>query len=148
MTGETISILVPHLAKEEGYVPYAYQDHLGYWTIGIGRLIDRDKGGGITRNEAEYLLMNDINRRSEELLVRLPWIKSLDPVRQAVIIAMSFQLGVDGLLDFKNTLKAVLEERWERAANGMRASLWARQTPARVERLAMAMETGEAKWLV
>lgn len=25
-------------------VPHAYQDHLGYWTIGVGRLIDKRKG--------------------------------------------------------------------------------------------------------
>jgi lysozyme len=144
MTEETIAILTPHLVREEGFVSHCYNDHLGFRTIGIGRMVDQRLGGGITRDEAEYLLRNDIARRSEELLRRIPWIKSLDPVRQAVLISMSFQMGVEGLLKFKNTLKAVSEERWVAAANGMRASRWARQTPARALRVAMAMETGEA----
>lgn len=33
------------LTSDEGRVPHAYQDHLGYWTIGVGHLIDRRKGG-------------------------------------------------------------------------------------------------------
>jgi lysozyme len=31
------------LIRDEGVVPCAYQDHLGYWTIGVGRLIENEK---------------------------------------------------------------------------------------------------------
>lgn len=144
---ELESILIPHLVREEGFVPHCYEDHLGYKTIGVGRLIDKEKGGGISRDEAEYLLRNDVERVTEALWLRIPWIKSLDMVRQAVLCSMAFQMGVDGLLGFKNTLKYVSEERWGQASAGMRASLWAQQTPERVERLASAMETGKARWL-
>ena len=37
---------VEQLRRNEGEVLHAYQDHLGFWTIGVGRLIDKRKGGG------------------------------------------------------------------------------------------------------
>lgn len=46
------------LFDDEGYRKSAYQDHLGFWTIGIGTLIDERKGAGITVDEAKYLLRN------------------------------------------------------------------------------------------
>lgn len=141
-------LIIPHLEREEGFRPYAYQDHMGYWTIGIGRLIDKEKGGGITREEAEYLLSHDVRRFYNLVMAHIPWAKGLDHVRKCVLVAMAFQMGIDGLLNFKNTLKYVREERWGQAAAGMRSSLWARQTPARANRLAKAMETGEARWLI
>lgn len=33
------------LIRDEGNVPYAYSDSLGYLTIGVGFLIDKRKGG-------------------------------------------------------------------------------------------------------
>jgi len=144
---ELEKILIPHLVREEGFVSHAYEDSMGYLTIGVGRMIDKAKGGGITHSEAEFLLQNDVDRVTNALWKRIPWIKSLDTVRQAVLASMAFQLGVDGFLDFKHTLKMVQAERWGQAADGMLASLWADQTSERAERLAKAMETGEAKWL-
>jgi lysozyme len=55
---------------------------------------------------------------------------------------MSFQLGVDGLLGFKQTLDAVKGGRYDEAAFDMLQSRWAQQTPARAKRLAEQMRTG------
>jgi lysozyme len=55
---------------------------------------------------------------------------------------MSFQLGVDGLLGFKNTLKMIEQRNYEAAAAGMLNSLWAKQTPERANRMAEQMRTG------
>lgn len=133
------------LEDDEDFVPHAYQDHLGYWTIGIGRLIDKRKGGGITRAEALYLLDNDI-ARVVAALSRQPWWAAVkdDEVRRNVIISMAFQMGVEGLLGFVNTLRAVSERRWKDAAAGMAASKWATQTPDRAARLIGMMDTGVA----
>jgi lysozyme len=141
-----MSLIEDLLKKEEGWIPHAYQDHLGYWTIGYGKLIDKRKGGGITVEEGEYLLRNEVSRKSDELFKALPWTKLLDEVRQTVLIAMAFQMGVEGVLKFHNTLAHLMVGDWEEAANGIRASLWARQTPARAERMAKAIETGEVTW--
>lgn len=137
--------LTKQLRRDEGEELSAYQDHLGYWTIGVGRLIDKRKGGGITSEEAAYLLSNDIDRKQAELVKRLPWAATLDEARFGVLCNMAFQMGVDGLLGFKNTLAMVRDGKYTEAAEGMLNSLWAKQTPARAKRLSEQMRTGEWK---
>jgi len=65
-----------------------------------------------------------------------------DPARMAVLQSMAYQMGVQGLAAFKNTLQAVIERRWNDAAAGMLNSRWARQTPERAQRHAQQMRTG------
>jgi len=132
------------LTRDEGFLKSAYTDSLGYWTIGIGRMVDARKGGGITRQEAEYLLANDIQRAALELDANLPWWKAMSTPRRVVLISMVFQLGLQGTLNFRNTLKAMQEGRYEDAAMGMLASRWATQTPLRVARLAAVMSSGDS----
>lgn len=135
--------LIRQLRGDEGERACVYQDHLGYWTIGVGRLVDsRKPGAGLKPHEISYLLNNDIDERIDALMRRLPWFQNLDPVRQGVLIAMSFQLGVDGLLGFKNTLKMIQQGDYESAAQGMLNSKWANQTPHRAKRMAEQMRTG------
>lgn len=131
------------LKREEGFVPHAYQDHLGFWTIGYGTLIDERKWAGITEEEAVYLLRNRIKEKREELTDRMGWWLKLDEVRQTVLLAMVFQMGIAGVLAFKNTLAALKEGDYVKAAKGIRGSKWAQQTPGRAERMAKAIETGE-----
>ncbi len=131
------------LIRHEGERLSAYQDHLGFWTIGVGRLIDARRGGGISHAEAMYLLDNDIARRKVALSQTLPWMANLEEPRRAALLNMSFQLGVDGVLKFKNTLAAIQAKNWIAAGAGMRASLWAHQTPERADELARQIETGE-----
>lgn len=134
--------IIRSLRGEEGEVLHEYKDHLGYSTIGIGRLIDKRKGGGITKDEAAYLLGNDVDKVVEQLNKRLPWWTKLDDARKGVLINMAFQMGIDGLLGFKNTLRMIEQGKYADAASGMLNSLWARQTPARAKRMADQMRTG------
>jgi lysozyme len=131
------------LVRDEGVVLHCYEDHLGFKTLGVGRLIDKRKGGGITLDEAMYLLQNDIRKVTAEVLEALPWVNTMNEARQAVVFAMAFQLGLRGLLGFRATLDAMRDERYAHAAEGMRRSLWSKQTPERVKRMAAQMESGE-----
>lgn len=135
--------VVEQLRKEEGSVPHAYTDSLGYWTIGVGRLIDKRKGGGLSEEEIAFLLANDVKRVTKEVERALPWVVSLNEPRAAVLIGMAFQMGLKGLLGFKNTLEFIRTGEYSKAAAGMLQSKWAKQTPARVQRMAKQMETGE-----
>lgn len=138
-----MSRLAQQLRVEEGSVPHAYQDHLGYWTIGVGRLIDERKGGRLRDDEIEYLLKNDIAEKTAEVRTALPWFDQLDEARKGVLIGMAFQMGTEGLLQFKQTLAAIRDQRYYNAAGLMLQSLWAQQTPERAKRMARQIETGE-----
>lgn len=135
--------LVDQLRRDESEVLHAYPDSLGYLTIGVGRLIDSRKGGGISKAESAFLLANDITERETEVTQRIPWVANLDPTRRAVLVNMAFNMGIDGLLEFHNTLAMIQAGNYEAAANGMRNSKWARQVGARAQRLATQMKTGE-----
>jgi len=135
--------LTKELRRDEGVVPFAYQDHLGYWTIGVGRLIDKRKGGGLSDAEIDFLLSNDIDRFEKQVIDALPWYSRLDEVRQRVLVNMAFNLGIAGLLGFKNTLAMIERGDYAGAAKGMLNSKWATQVGERARRLATMMETGK-----
>jgi lysozyme len=138
------------LRREEGLRLTVYDDAtgkpllpgmkmVGHPTIGIGRCLDRK---GLTAAEATLLLENDIAEIQAELARALPWAGALSETRQVVLQAMAFQLGLAGLLNFRATLAAIQRGDYAAAADGMLASLWARQTPARAARMATMMRQG------
>ena len=132
--------IVDQLRRDEGESPTCYQDQFGLWTIGVGRLIDARKGGGLRPDEIAYLLNNDIIDRRESLKTALPYFGALSSARQGVLINMAFNMGVAGLLKFKNMLAAVEAGHWGIAAKEMLNSTWAKQVPLRAARLARQME--------
>lgn len=129
------ALLTKDLIRDEGQVLHAYQDHLGYWTLGVGRLIDKRKGGGISEEEARYLLANDIQRHYAELMNAIPWMEKLSEGRQRALTNMAFQMGIQGLLGFKNTLALLRDGRYYDAAENAKKSLWYKQTPERAQRV-------------
>ena len=139
-----IEQLTAQLRRDEGTMATAYQDHLGYWTIGVGRLIDsRKPGAGLRPDEIDYLLRNDIEDRVQALTKALPMLfPKLDEARRGVLVNMAFQMGTAGLLGFKSTLALVAAGKYNEAAEQMLKSKWAAQTPARAKRLAEQMKTG------
>lgn len=139
MTPETRGALRAHLQQEEGLRLKLYQDTVGVWTVGYGRAIGRI---GITRDEAELMLDNDISRSVKDATFIVPSLAALDSVRQQVVLSMLFQLGLGTFMEFRK-FRAALERRdFEAAAAEMVDSTWAAQTPARAHRLSTAMRTG------
>lgn len=132
--------LIRQLRLHEGERLRPYRCSAGKLTIGVGRnLEDR----GITREESAMLLANDIAAVDAELVRRLPWVTQLDPVRRRVLIDMAFNLGMGGLMEFRRTLAAVAEGRYQHAAGMMLESRWASQVGERAQRLARMMLTGK-----
>jgi len=130
------------LEVDEGRVPYAYQDSEGYWTIGVGFLIDKRLGGGLRDDEINYILNN---RVEEALATAQRLVKNFDSLtnnRKVVILSLAYNLGYTKLAKFVNTLKAVNEGRWEDAANGLYNSLWYVQVKDRGKRLVEMMRKG------
>ncbi len=132
--------LKEQLIRHEGLRLKPYRCTAGKLTIGVGHNLD---DVGISKEEAMILLDNDIQRAKDSLFAALPWVKALAEVRQAVLINMTFNLGITGLLGFKNTLRTIEGRDFKAAADGMRKSKWAEQVKGRAEELARQMETGE-----
>jgi len=134
--------LVGMLKRQEGVSKWAYEDHLGYVTVGVGRCLDPEKGLGLSDDEIDYLLRNDILRCYQELDV-FSWFHDLDEVRQHAIVSMLFQLGLPKFLEFKKTLAFLAEGKVSQAAEEMLNSKWARQTPNRAREISYMIETGQ-----
>jgi lysozyme len=127
------------LMLHEGLKLKAYLCPAGKTTVGVGRnLEDR----GITRDEALFLLRNDIKEITEELSKRYSWFSSLDFVRQKVLIDMTFNIGLGGLSQFRNMLNAIEGGDYQRASTEMENSRWYRQVGIRAKRLTKMMRTG------
>ena len=131
-----IDELITDLKSDEGFVPHAYQDHLGYWTIGYGFLIDKNKGGELPLDVAEHWLTYAVTKRWNALVQKLPWLLDQPESVQRALANMAYQLGVDGTLKFKHMLEALKEGNRELAADHALDSTWATQTPERAQRVA------------
>ena len=134
------------ILRDEGREPRAYKDSLGYWTIGVGHLLPPGDHDGLvwTDEQIDAALEADIEDARQDCKSRLPWFDDLDEVRQAVLIAMCFQLGIKRMLGFAHMLMYVKQGYWAGAAKEMENSIWAHQTPKRCIRMADQMLTG--KW--
>lgn len=139
MHNEAIDAAISQLKTDEGYRQYPYKDTVGKLTIGYGRNLD---DVGIPVLEAEFLLQNDVLRAAEDLERSFPWATKLDPVRQAVLVNMVFNLGITRFSGFKKTLAAVERAEYEKAAAEMLDSRWAKQVGNRALRLSEAMRDG------
>jgi lysozyme len=139
-----MSKLIEMIKRHEGVVPYAYQDSRGYWTIGVGRLIDEELGGGLSDDEIDYLLTNDINRCIEEAET-YPWFAGLSEPRQAVVISLLFNLGKPRWDGFKKAQAAIAEGDMAEASRQLLDSKWARQVGKRAHEMAAQLQSGEWK---
>lgn len=134
------SVVMEELKKEEGFRAKVYKCTAGKNTIGFGRNLDDN---GITYEEAEYLLKNDIKMVDTWLNDNVPIYAKLTPERQFVLIDMCFNLGFVGVLKFRKMFEAIKAGEFAKAAAEMLNSKWAAQVGTRAIKLARIMETGE-----
>ena len=141
MTEALMNRIKAQLVRHEGLRLKPYRCTAGKLTIGIGRNLD-DRG--ISQKEAYAMLERDIHDCEQCLLDEIPNVyNGLDEIRQSVLLNMCFNLGIKGLLGFKNTLAFIGAGGWERAANGMLASKWAKQVGKRAIELSEMMRKGK-----
>ncbi len=139
-----MSQIVEDLVRDEGFERFAYRDHLGKLTIGIGFLIDPDEPGRIEmpRAVAALWMLEILKERRRALNARIPWWRNLSDGRQRALLNMSYQLGTTGLLKFRNMLALLRTRDWDAAAGEALDSKWARQTPERAERIVRLLKSG------
>lgn len=133
------------LKRDERLRLKPYPDTVGKMTIGYGRNLEDE---GISPDEAEFLLNDDIAAVKADLDQYIPWARQLDDARYGVLLNMAFNMGIGdptkgtGLLGFKHTLALVQSGDYDGAAAAMLQSKWAGQVGARAQRLSVQMKTG------
>lgn len=136
-----MSKLSDQLRIHEGVRKHVYLCSAGYETIGVGRNI-AESGLGLSDDEIDYLLQNDIKRCYKELLV-FPWFIDLDSVRQDAMVNLCFNLGITTLKKFGNALASMEVAAYSDAAEHFLDSRWARQVGNRAQEVAHMIRTGE-----
>jgi len=128
--------VVESIKQNEGLSLYCYDDNLGYATIGYGRLIDKERGGGISEDEAMHLLHNDLAVITKRLNAKHPWWSSQPTRVQNFIVELCYQLGVNGFSKFVKAINHLQASNISAAAAEFLDSRWAReQTPNRAQRM-------------
>jgi lysozyme len=129
------------IARHEGRRNSIYRDSRGIWTIGIGHNVESN-GLTIPDEMVDSIFDNDLKNAIDPLQKNLPWFSSLDEVRQAVLIDMSFQLGWPKLSLFKQFLTFLQHGLYFEASREMLNSAWAVQVPDRSKELSWMIEKG------
>lgn len=134
--------LLEMLKRHEGVESHVYRCSAGYETIGVGRNISKS-GLGLTDDEVDYLLENDIVRVVKELSSEYPWFNALDDVRKDAIIDIGFNLGATRLRGFRRALAAMDAADYKTASLEFLDSKWSRDVKGRSTELAYMIEMGE-----
>lgn len=132
---------------EEGYRERAYHCTEGYPTIGIGTKLG-PKGASLDNytfrcnlRAAQAMLEDEVDQIIKAL-IRYDWYSNLNCSRKSIIISMCYQMGITGVLKFKNMIAALEREDWQEAHNQALDSRWAKQTPERAKRHADSLLNG------
>jgi len=134
--------VVESLCDEEGYRRFSYLDHLGYETVGIGRCIAEGAGYGIDEEEALYLLRRDVERVTGACKLAFDFWDEMSGNIQATMVELTFQMGLSGYRKFRKHHYALGRGDFATAAKELLNSKFARQTPARAQRMAARILDG------
>ncbi len=142
----TDDVLIHDIMNAEGFSLDAYKDTRGFWTIGYGHLLpDQNKdwtGHTITEEEADELLVEDINK-AYQFCTLLPEWPALDTeCRRNAVFELVFNIGNK----WRGFIKArydIQNKNWKGAHDELLDSLWAKEVgPARSTRLANYLLSG------
>lgn len=145
--------LVRLIVAHEGFSKTPYRDTRGFWTVGYGRCLDMyplDSEDalavfnidGISLRAAEMLMRRELAMREADCRKCIPFFSTLDPVRQAALIDMTYNLGIKGLLGFKKMLAALSRNDWQSAADEVLDSRYSKQVKGRALDISSMLLTG------
>ena len=134
------SQLIEQLKRHEGLRLKPYKCTADKLTIGVGRNLE---DVGISEEEADMLLMNDIKRARTQLLDRFPWTSELDEVRFSALINFTFNVGIGTVSKFVNAMALLKDGSYDMAADEFLNSRWAKQVGQRAVDVTEQIRTGE-----
>ena len=125
--------IINSIKAHEGYEPMVYQCTEGNDTIGVGCKVD---DLFLSEKVCDLILEEKLNDLIPRIERKLSWFRYAQDEVKLVIVNMSYQMGLSGVLKFKRALAAMEIKNWDLAATEMLDSLWARQTSRRANELA------------
>ncbi len=139
MTPDAIQKAKRIIQDHEGFRDRMYLDTTAHYTIGYGHNLNFMP---ISTEAADTILQDDLSWFIDNLPKHIPWFNDLDEPRQIVLLDMAYNLGIVGLMRFKNMLSCIVAKDWEGAASEMASSRWAVQVGQRAITNARIMRTG------
>ena len=145
-----ITCLEDQLRRDESERQYAYDDAngktlvrgtqlRGNLTIGVGRNLSAK---GISPKEQDFLLANDIADATIAIEANWPWGLDFDEIRKGALLNLLFNMGAHALSGFPKFLAALKAGDWTTAKAELLDSAADHEEPARIQRLALQIETG------
>lgn len=134
--------LLEQLKIHEGFRSNVYTCSGGKKTVGYGRNL---QDIGISEEEAEMLLKNDIYEATNQLLNAFPWMATFSDVRISAMINFTFNVGIGTVKTFTKSIDALKKEDFNLAADMMLDSRWANQVGDRAIQITEQIRTG--RWL-
>ena len=108
--------------------------------IGFGHDVTPEQGkamGTISEETGVHLLYADVALCRSQAEQCLPWLAKLNGIRRDVVTEMIFQIGIAGVLKFREFIKYASSGDYQNAASEMLHSKWHDdETAARAEELA------------
>ena len=136
-------VLKKRIRDHEGFIAKPYLDSLGKATIGYGHLItDEDEfenGKEYSKNELLKLFDKDFAKAemgADQLVGHIP---ELHIEAKNIVTEMVFQLGTQGVRNFRKMISALEARDYQRASAEMLDSRWHAQTTNRCENLSKIM---------
>jgi lysozyme len=127
------------IKAHEGYDDHPYICTAGKLTIGYGRNL---QDNGISQDEADLMLDNDMKRAEKDLLGFSWYITAPSGVKDA-LFNMSFNMGLTRLLGFKRMIAALIDKDYTKAAIEALDSKWATQVGQRAKDVALMIREGK-----
>lgn len=134
------------LDNDEGTRYKTYYCSEGFKTVGRGHNLDADPalhilgrhlkiGGKITREECEALFAYDLEKVKKGIQRKIYFFGNLPENLQAILINMTFQMGINGVCQFKRMLEGMRTNNIELICRSIEDSKYYKQTPNRAERM-------------
>lgn len=136
--------LIDQIKRQEGFRSHPYTDTEGKLTIGYGFNIAPD-GPGLSEDECDAVLAIKLTKTARALALVWPHLERMDQPRASVLVNMTYNMGVAGLMGFHRMLAMIEAGNYEGAAAAGLESKWATQVGQRAVDLMEQLKTGVEK---
>lgn len=137
------SFLMERIPIFEGFSATRYCDGVTKGCIlqGYGRCVTKRRTPSfISKSIADKWLQEDLRKCENHLDQHIPWWRDLSSVRQAALLDMTYNLGIDKLRTFDDFLHYMKNKNYHAASKRLSKSRWAKQVGIRSKEIRHAIE--------